>query len=222
MAKPKSVIVTGSTSGIGLGVAEGFAKAGMNIVMNGFGDPDHIETTRAGLSAAYGVEVRYHGADMTKPEEIRAMVDETSAAFDGVDILVNNAGIQHVSPIEDFPEAKWDAIVAINLSSSFHTIKAVFPGMKEKGRGRIINVASAPALAPDIASIATPSSSSSRSTTPQVTAPCAPPPWRARLIGLGVGITSPPSRRRSASQSRLSATRRRKTKRRPKPPLAQR
>lgn len=146
MSTRLNAIITGSTSGIGLGIAQAFAKNGMNIMLNGFGDADEIEHTRAQLAADFGVDVRYSGADMTKPDEIRAMVSDAEAAFGHVDVLVNNAGIQFVSPIEDFPEAKWDAIIAINMSSAFHSSKAVFQSMKERGFGRIINVASAHGL----------------------------------------------------------------------------
>ncbi|MEL7489274.1 MAG: 3-hydroxybutyrate dehydrogenase [Pseudomonadota bacterium] len=146
MTKPLNAVVTGSTSGIGLGIAEGFAKAGMNVMMNGFGDADEIEATRASLENDHGVTVAYNGADMTKPEQIRAMVSEAQERFGQVDVIVNNAGIQFVTKIEEFPEEKWDAIIAINMSSAFHTIKAVMPGMKDRGFGRIINVASAHGL----------------------------------------------------------------------------
>ena len=146
MASPLSTVITGSTSGIGLGIATAFAAEGWNIMLNGFGDPGEIEGVRAGLEDRYGVKALYNGADMTKPEEIRNLIAEAETAFGQVDVLVNNAGIQHVSPVEDFPEAKWDAIIAINMSSAFHTTKAVFAGMKERGFGRIINIASAHGL----------------------------------------------------------------------------
>jgi 3-hydroxybutyrate dehydrogenase len=140
--KNKTALITGSTSGIGLGIARALAKEGANIVLNGFGDAAQIEAIRAQLAAEFGVTVRYHGADMSKPAEIAAMV-----AFAGdVDILVNNAGIQHVSPVETFPIEKWDAIIAINLSSVFHATRAALPAMKAKKWGRIINVASAHGL----------------------------------------------------------------------------
>ena len=138
--------MTGSTSGIGLGIAEGFAKEGVNLVLNGFGDAAEIEAIRAGLASKFGIKVTYDGADMSKPEQIEAMMKKAAADFGGVDILVNNAGIQHVCPVEDFPTAKWDAIIAINLSSAFHTTKMAVPYMKSKGWGRIINVASAHAM----------------------------------------------------------------------------
>ncbi len=146
MLKSRAAVVTGSTSGIGLGVASAFAQAGADIMLNGFGDPAAIEKKRATLAAEFGVRALYSGADMTKPDQIRAMISEATAAFGKVDILVNNAGIQYVSPIEDFPDDKWDAIIAINLSSTFHATKAVFKGMKERRFGRIINIASAHAL----------------------------------------------------------------------------
>ncbi|WP_428409222.1 3-hydroxybutyrate dehydrogenase [Hyphococcus sp.] len=146
MASPLNAVITGSTSGIGLGIATGFAAEGWNIMLNGFGDPGEIEGVRAGLEDKYGVKVLYNGADMTKPEEIRNLIAEAETAFGQVDVLVNNAGIQHVSPVEDFPEAKWDAIIAINLTSAFHTTKAVFAGMKKRGFGRVINIASAHGL----------------------------------------------------------------------------
>ena len=146
MLKDKCAVVTGSTSGIGLGIAEGFAAEGVNLVINGFGDATEIEGIRAGLESKFGVKVIYDGADMSKPEQIEAMMDNAAAVFGGVDILVNNAGIQHVCPVEEFPTAKWDAIIAINLSSAFHTTKKAVPYMKSKGWGRIINVASAHAM----------------------------------------------------------------------------
>ena len=146
MLKGKTAVVTGSTSGIGLGIAEGFAKEGVNLVLNGFGDAAEIEAIRAGLASKFGIKVTYDGADMSKPEQIEAMMKKAAADFGGVDILVNNAGIQHVCPVEDFPTAKWDAIIAINMSSAFHTTKMAVPYMKAKGWGRIINVASAHAM----------------------------------------------------------------------------
>jgi len=146
MLKHKSAIVTGSTSGIGLGIARGLAEQGADIMLNGFGDPNEIEFTRAELQRQYGVKVRYSNADMSQPEQIRAMAELARAEFGKVDIVVNNAGIQHVSPIEDFPDAKWDAVLAINLSSAFHLIKAVVPEMKARRFGRIINIASAHGL----------------------------------------------------------------------------
>jgi len=146
MLTKKLALVTGSTSGIGLGIAKNFASKGMNIVLNGFGDAGAIEDIRANMAKDYGVDVRYNGADMSKAEEIAAMITTVEAEFGAIDVLVNNAGIQFVSPIEDFPIEKWNAILAINLSGSFHTIHAALPKMKAKGWGRIINIASAHAL----------------------------------------------------------------------------
>lgn len=143
MLKGKIAVVTGSTSGIGLGIARGLAEAGAHVVLNGFGDKAEIEATRAALSSATGVEVIYSGADMSRPDETAGMILEAEKRFGGVDVLVNNAGIQKVAPIEEFPVDKWDAILAINLSSAFHTIRTAIPIMKARGFGRIINVASA-------------------------------------------------------------------------------
>lgn len=142
----KAAIVTGSTSGIGLGIAQAFAASGMDVMMNGFGDRGEIERTRAELSDRYGVKVAYSSADMSKPTDIARMVGEAGDIFGTVDVLVNNAGIQHVEAIETFPIAKWDAILAINLSSAFHAIRAALPGMKQRKWGRIINIASAHGL----------------------------------------------------------------------------
>ena len=139
-------IVTGSTSGIGQALAHALAAEGVNIVLNGFGDAATVEKDRAALEAKAGVQVRYHGADMTKPDEIAAMVAFAKSEFGHLDVLVNNAGVQFVSPIEDFPIAKWDQIIAINLTSAFHAIRAAVPIMKAQGRGRIINIASAHGL----------------------------------------------------------------------------
>lgn len=146
MLQGKTAIVTGSTSGIGLGIAEAFARSGANIVLNGFGDAMQIERTRADLAARTNARVVYSPADMSKPRAIEQMVRQTVDAFGAVDIMVNNAGIQHVAPIEDFPEDKWEAILAINLSSAFHATRLVLPAMRRKGWGRLINVASAHAL----------------------------------------------------------------------------
>jgi 3-hydroxybutyrate dehydrogenase len=139
-------IVTGSTSGIGLAVLEALAMDGADVVMNGFGDGSAIEARCAALAERHDVRVRYDGADMSKPEDIEAMIDAARRAFGSVDILVNNAGIQHVEPIESFPVEKWNAIVAIDLSAAFHAIRASFREMKRRGWGRIVNVASAHAL----------------------------------------------------------------------------
>lgn len=146
MSKKLNAVITGSTSGIGLGIANAFAADGMNIMLNGFGDAGEIEGIRAGLAEAHKVNVLYNGADMTKPEEIRALMAQAETAFGQVDVLVNNAGIQHVVKIEEFPEDKFNAIIAINMVSAFHTTKAVIGGMKSRGFGRIINIASAHGL----------------------------------------------------------------------------
>ena len=143
--KGKTALITGSTSGIGLGIAKALAEKGTNIIMNGFGDKDQIEKTRQEIENL-GVDVLYSGADMTKPDEITAMIEKAEEKFGNIDILVNNAGIQFVSPVEDFPPEKWDAIIAINMSSSFHTIRNVLPKKKESGWGRIINLVSAHGL----------------------------------------------------------------------------
>lgn len=146
MIKNRNAVITGSTSGIGLAMAEAFAGAGANIMLNGLGDAEEIETTRARLESTFGVKVVYSSANMLEPEEITGMISDAASEFGKVDILVNNAGIQHVAPIEEFPAGKWDAIIAINLSAAFHSIRAVVPLMKEAGWGRIINTASAHAL----------------------------------------------------------------------------
>ena len=140
--KGKVAVVTGSTSGIGLGIARALAGAGADVLLNGFGDAGAIEELRAGIAAEFGVRAAYHGADLSKPEEIRAMIAQANAEFGRVDILVNNAGIQHVAPVEEFPTDRWDAVIAINLSAVFHGIHHALPGMKQRGWGRIINVAS--------------------------------------------------------------------------------
>jgi 3-hydroxybutyrate dehydrogenase len=142
----KSAVVTGSTSGIGLGFARALAAQGVNVMLNGLGDAAEIEKVRAGLAAEHGVKVLYSPANMLKGEEITAMVREAEKAFGAVDILINNAGIQHVAPIDEFPDEKWEAILRINLISAFYSIKAALPGMKRKGWGRIVNLSSAHAL----------------------------------------------------------------------------
>ena len=146
MTQPKNAIVTGSTSGIGLGIATALAKSGMNIMLNGFGDAAQIEQIRQDLENRYGVQVLYSDADMTQPAAIEVMVEQAETAFGQIDVLVNNAGIQHVAPVDEFPTEKWDAIMAINLTSAFHTTRLVLPGMKARGWGRIINLASAHGL----------------------------------------------------------------------------
>ena len=142
MLKGKTALVTGSTSGIGLGIAQALAAQGANIVFNGFGEAAAIDRIQREVAAAHGVSTGYHGADMSKPAEIRDMMAFAAERFGAIDILVNNAGIQFVSPVESFPEDRWDAIIAINLCSSFHTIKAALPAMKARNWGRIINLAS--------------------------------------------------------------------------------
>jgi 3-hydroxybutyrate dehydrogenase len=142
----KRAIVTGSTSGIGLGIATAFAKAGMHVMLNGFGNKEEIEAIRAELARSYGVTVLYSAADMSRPAEIASMVQTAVQALGDVDVLVNNAGIQHVEAVETFPPEKWDAILAINLSSAFHATRHVVPMMKAQKWGRIINVASAHGL----------------------------------------------------------------------------
>jgi len=144
--KGKTALITGSTSGIGLGIAEGFGAQGTHLILNGFGDAGEIEQLRRRLETKFGVTVLYDGADMSKPDQVDAMVRRGVERFGAIDVLVNNAGIQHVAPIDDFPVAKWDAILAINLSSNFHAIRAALPAMKKRGWGRILNIASAHAL----------------------------------------------------------------------------
>ncbi len=146
MAQKKTAIVTGSTSGIGQGIAEAFAAQGINVVLNGFGDKDAIEKLRQGIADKFKVKVTYSAADMTKPAEIKKMVDDAVAEHGSVDILVNNAGIQFTALVEDFPAEKWDQIIAINLSAAFHASKAAIPYMKKNKWGRIINIASAHGL----------------------------------------------------------------------------
>jgi 3-hydroxybutyrate dehydrogenase len=146
MLKGKSAIVTGSTSGIGLGIASVLAEQGCNVMLNGFGDKAEIERIKDQLASKHGVKTAYSPADMSKPAEIRKMVDDCVSQLGSCDIVVNNAGIQFVAPVEEFPDDKWDAIIAINLSAAFHAIKAAVPHMKKKGWGRIINISSAHGL----------------------------------------------------------------------------
>jgi 3-hydroxybutyrate dehydrogenase len=142
----KTAVITGSTSGIGLGIAKAFAEAGVHVMLNGLGDPATVETTRASIEADYGVKAKYSAANMSKPNEIVRMIEDARALLGGVDVLVNNAGIQHVEAIETFPPDKWDAIIAIDLSSAFHAMRAAVADMKRKRWGRIISIASAHGL----------------------------------------------------------------------------
>jgi 3-hydroxybutyrate dehydrogenase len=142
----RTALVTGSTSGIGLGLARAFAGSGTNVMLNGYGDATEIEALRAGLEREHGVRAAYHPADMTRADDVAAMVRAAEEMFGAVDILVNNAGIQHTAPVETFPRERWDAIIAINLSSNFHAIQAALPGMRRRNWGRIINIASAHGL----------------------------------------------------------------------------
>ena len=144
--KGKVSLVTGSTSGIGLGIARALAGAGSDVVLNGFGKPEEIEAAREGVAKDYDVRVDYSPADMSKPDSIGAMIETTLREFGRLDVLVNNAGIQHVAPLQDFPPAKWDAILAINLSSAFHTTRLALPSMIANRWGRVINIASAHGL----------------------------------------------------------------------------
>ena len=146
MLKGKVALVTGSTSGIGLATARAFAAEGAHLMLNGLGEADAIEATRAVIAAEFGVEVHYNPADMTRPPEIAAMIAACEAELGSLDILFNNAGIQHVAPVEDFPTDQWDSIVAIILSAAFHCCRAALPGMKARGWGRIVNSGSAHAL----------------------------------------------------------------------------
>ena len=146
----KTALVTGSTSGIGLGIAQALAAEGANIVFNGFGDATQITDLQKQTAAQFGVKTAYFGADMTKPEQIEQMMKDAISQFGSVDILVNNAGIQHVATIEDFPVERWDAVIAINLTSAFHTTRLALPVMQQKNWGRIINIASAHGLVASI------------------------------------------------------------------------
>ena len=146
MTDAKTAVVTGSSSGIGLGIAEGFAAKGMNIVMNGIEPPEQVEPHRLRLESSFGARAVYVQANIMKPEGVRSLMSSAEDAFGRIDVLVNNAGIQHVAPVEEFPEDKWDAIIALNLSAAFHTTRAVVPAMKANGWGRIINIASAHGL----------------------------------------------------------------------------
>lgn len=138
----KAALITGSTSGIGLGIAQEMAKAGCNIILNGFGEPAAIKALQDRIVLNYGVRVRHIEADVSSPSECRGLISQTLAEYGGLDILVNNAGIQHVGPVESFPPERWDAVLAVNLSSAFHLIAAAIPTMRNKGYGRIINIAS--------------------------------------------------------------------------------
>jgi len=146
MLHGKSALVTGSTSGIGLGIARALAAHGCNVMLNGFGGAEEIEALRVSLERAHGVKVDYSGADVSRPREVHELVAAAQRTLGAVDILVNNAGIQHVAPVDEFPLEKWDAILAVNLSAAFHTTRAALPGMRAKGWGRIVNIASAHAL----------------------------------------------------------------------------
>lgn len=146
MLKDKVAVVTGSTSGIGLAMARALAREGAHVMLNGLGDPAEIEAIRAGMAAEAGVRVLFSPANLMKGADVRGLVAAAEAAFGSVDVLVNNAGMQHVAPIDEFPDDKWEAIIGLNLTAAFHAIKAVLPGMKARGWGRIINTASAHSL----------------------------------------------------------------------------
>jgi 3-hydroxybutyrate dehydrogenase len=154
MLKGKAAVVTGSTSGIGLGVARALAAQGAHVLLNGFGPADEIDRLRSALAAEFGVKVAYSAADMSKPAEIARMMEQAARDLGKVDILVNNAGIQHTSPVESFPVEKWDAVIAINLSAVFHAIRAALPAMKTRNWGRIINIASAHGLVASVNKVA--------------------------------------------------------------------
>ena len=144
--KNRNAVITGSTSGIGLAYARALAKEGANVCINGFGKPEDIEAERAKIESEFGVKAIYSNADMTKPDQIAAMIDSTAEKLGSVDILINNAGVQHVAPIDEFPIEKWDQIIAINMSAAFHAMRAAIPHMKRGGWGRIISTASAHSL----------------------------------------------------------------------------
>lgn len=146
MLKGKVAIVTGSTSGIGLGTARALAEAGADVLLNGFGEPDAVKALCDDIAGTFGVRVQHDGSDLTRDEGVAAMVDAALAAWGRVDVLVNNAGIQHVAPVEDFPVERWDAVIALNLSAVFHGTRLVLPQMKARGWGRIVNIASAHGL----------------------------------------------------------------------------
>jgi 3-hydroxybutyrate dehydrogenase len=154
MLKGKTALVTGSTSGIGLGIARALAREGADIVLNGFGEPAAIESLRKKLCDEYKIKAMHIAADMAKPDEIYAMVRKALGEFGRIDVLVNNAGIQHVAPIQDFPIERWDAIIAVNLSAAFHTIRATLPDMLKRNWGRIINIASAHGLVASVQKVA--------------------------------------------------------------------
>lgn len=154
MLNGKAAIVTGSTSGIGLGIAQALAANGAPVLLNGFGDPAEIDKLRNQLASEHGVRVAYSAADMSKPDEIIGMVDQATRELGSVDILVNNAGIQYTAPVQEFPVEKWDAIIAINLSAAFHAIRASLPQMLERNWGRIINIASAHGLVASVHKVA--------------------------------------------------------------------
>jgi 3-hydroxybutyrate dehydrogenase len=154
MLKGKVAIVTGSTSGIGLGIARALAGAGTDIVMNGFGDAGEIEALRSGIESRFKVRAIYVAADMSKPAEIEALAKDATAKMGRIDVVVNNAGIQHVAPIQDFPPGKWDAVIAVNLSSAFHLVRVTLPQMLTRNWGRIINIASAHGLVASVDKVA--------------------------------------------------------------------
>jgi 3-hydroxybutyrate dehydrogenase len=154
MLKGRSALVTGSTSGIGLGIARTLAAQGCQIMLNGFGDPAAIERTRAALEKEHGVRVGYDGADLTSPPLVVALVDRTVRELGGIDVLVNNAGIQHTAPCDEFPPEKWDAIIGTNLSAAFHATRRALPHMKRKGWGRVVNTASVHGLVASVNKVA--------------------------------------------------------------------